>query len=34
LDRRGSRIHWLDATLPTEAKLEQIGEWMRQERRL
>lgn len=34
MERRGFRIHWLDATLPTEAKLEQIGEWMRQERRL
>lgn len=33
MERRGFRIHWLDATLPTEAKLEQIGEWMRQERR-
>lgn len=34
MERRGFRIHWLDATLPTEAKLEQIDEWMRQERRL
>ena len=33
MERRGFRIHWLGA-LPTEAKLEQIGEWMRQERRL
>lgn len=34
MERRGFRIHWLDAILPTEAKLEQIDEWMRQERRL
>lgn len=31
MERRGVRIHWLEATLPLEVKLEKIQEWLEKE---
>ena len=31
MERRGCRIHWLEAALPLEAKVEKIQEWLEKE---
>lgn len=31
MERRGCRIHWLDATLPTDEKIERALEWLQNE---
>lgn len=31
MERRGCRIHWLDATLPTDEKIERTLEWLQNE---
>lgn len=31
MERRGCKIHWLDATLPTEIKIEKTMEWLKKQ---